>query len=230
MRTSILTLLLATALTACAVPPPAPDRALQGSVGRLQQDQEALAERLQRLQDNLLLMEARLKDQQRHIEEMRQTLAAQKVSADGEMTATAAQEPPTVTAGTVTGSPAELYRQAFADYASGRFQRSISGFESFLSRHPENDYASNAQYWLGECYYSLQRYERAAEEFGKLVERHPQGSKAPEALLKMASALLRADRPEQATMALQALRERYPESAAARKSLEQEEFSNILQE
>lgn len=230
MRVRFLIMVLAAGLAGCAVPPPVPDRVLQGNVVRLQRDQEALSLQMQRLQDGLLLVEARVQDQQRLIGELRQGLATQRVSTGGDMA-----EPSVPAAAPGSGaeaslSPAEIYRQAFADYASSRFQRAIAGFESFLSRHPESDYAGNAQYWLGECYYSLQRYERSAEEFGKMVEQYPQGSRTPEALLKMASALLQTDRSEQAGMALQVLRERYPDSAAARKSLESDEFSNILQE
>lgn len=218
-------LVLAAALAGCAVPPAAPDRALQGNVVRLQREQEGLSQQLQRLQDNLLLIEARVQDQQRLIEELRQAQATQKVTEVGEKTGSA---PPVavVSPESATLSPTEIYLQAFADYASGRFAEAIAGFESFLSRHPDSDYAGNAQYWLGECYYSLRQPARAAEAFGKVAAHYPQGSKAAEALLKMALSLRQMNQEEQAGKALQLLRERYPDSAAARKSQEIEKTPN----
>lgn len=219
-------MVLAAALAGCAVPSPAPDRALQGDVVRLQGEQEALSLRMQRLQDNLLLIEARVQDQQRLIDAMRQGLAAQKVTATGEMTVSAAPAATSPAEGVAALSPTEIYLQAFADYASGRFAEAIAGFESFLSRYPDSDYAGNAQYWLGECYYSLQQPALAAEAFGKVAAHYPQGGKAAEALLKMALALRQMNQDEQAGQALQLLRERYPDSAAARKSLEIEQTPN----
>jgi tol-pal system protein YbgF len=120
----------------------------------------------------------------------------------------------------IPGSPTEIYLQAFADYASGRFERAIDGFQTFLRHYPHNDYAGNAQYWLGECYYSRQEYALAVAAFRKTVESYPQGGKTPDALLKMATALQQMNEAGQAQEALRLLRSRYPDSPAARKSLE----------
>ena len=110
--------------------------------------------------------------------------------------------------------------QAFADYASGRFAQAIDGFKAFLRHYPNNDYAGNAQYWLGECYFARQEYGLAVSSFRKTVEAYPQGGKSPDALLKMSTALQLMNEPDQAQAALRLLRSRYPDSRAARQSLE----------
>lgn len=208
----------------CAVPPPAVDLTpVEAKLNRLAGDQQELSGQLERLQTNLTLLEARLLDQQKIIEALRQGAAAQKVTAVGEKAAT------TPSAGFATaptgsgeppGSPTEVYLQAFADYASGRFEQAIAGFEAFLRHYPNNDYAGNAQYWLGECYYSRQEYGLAVAAFRRMREAYPQGGKAPDALLKMAAALRQMNEAGQAEEALRLLRSRYPDSPAARKSLE----------
>lgn len=221
---SAIPLALAGLLTAsCAFPPPAVDLTpVEVKLNRLSSDQQELSGRLERLQNNLTLVEARLVDQQKTIEMLRQGSAAQKVTQPGEMTATM---PATgVVTGTaesanIPGSPTEIYLQAFADYASGRFERAIDGFQAFLRHYPHNDYAGNAQYWLGECYYSRQEYALAVAAFRKTVESYPQGGKTPDALLKMATALQQMNEAGQAQDALRLLRSRYPDSPAARKSL-----------
>lgn len=208
----------------CAVPPPAANPALiDAKLNRLDSEQQELARRVERLQDNLTLLEARLLDQQKTIELLRQGAAAQKVTPPGEMAATTPAARYTAGAadsGGPPGSPTEIYLQAFADYASGRFAPAIDGFQAFLRHYPHNDYAGNAQYWLGECYFSRQEYGLAATAFRKTVETYPQGGKTPDALLKMAAALQLMNEPDQAREALRLLRSRYPDSPAARKSLE----------
>jgi len=224
-----ITVILAAILSGCAVPQPLPKQALtRADLQSLEQGQEDLSRQMQRLQDNVLLIEARMQDQQQAIEETRMALEALKVTPAGEKTEPGAGEQGGGAPGPAL-SPTEIYLQAFADYTSGRFQQGIAGFQSFISRYPENEYAGNARYWLGECYYSLQQYEQAAQEFARLVEEYPQGNKAPDALLKMTSALLRMEQPERASQALKILLQRYPDSAAARKARQNEPFSTILQ-
>jgi len=227
MRTFLTLFMLAGAalLTAgCTIPPPTLDlNPVETRLGRLEGDQHALAERVERLQTNLTLLEARLLDQQKAVEELRRKESAQKVTPAGEMASAAPTSPAGTAAGvndSSAGSPTEIYLQAFADYASGRFTEAIAGFDAFLRRYPNNDYAGNAQYWLGECYYSRQEYERAAAEFSKVAENYPQAGKVPDALLKRATALRQIGEVDQAQEALQQLRRRYPESPAAQKSLQ----------
>lgn len=215
--------MLGLATAGCAVPAPGVDTApIESKLNRLDGEQQELSQRLERLQDNLTLLEARLQDQQRLIEEMRQGEAAQKVTPAGEKAATlppAGTLPPPAESAATASSPTETYLQAFADYASGRYDQAILGFETFIRQFPNNDYAANAQYWLGECYYSRQDYARAVTEFRKMVETYPQGTRAPDALLKIATALEQMNEPGQAERALQLLRSRYPDSPAAKKSL-----------
>ena len=55
---------------------------------------------------------------------------------------------------------------------------------------PHHDYADNAQYWLGECFYDQQRYDQAAPEFRAVLTRWPTGNKAPDAMLKLGFSLI----------------------------------------
>lgn len=214
-------------LTACAVPQAGPrsDRQSQ-AIERLATTQEKTAERLQALQKRLAHLETRLVAQEESLEELR-AHATQKVTPTGEK----AEAPTTMAPAAADGeppSPTEIYLQAFSDYAAGRYPAAIRGFERFLEFYPANDYAANAQFWLGECYYGQQQYDRAVDAFRKVVEYYPQGAKTPEALLKMAAALEATGRSDQAAKALQVLRQSYPQSTAARKSLADERFLNIL--
>ncbi len=217
---SLLCLLGAT-LSGCAVPsaPTANQADVTASLTRLENEQQALIQRMDRFQDNMLLLEARVHDHQKVIDEMRQALAAQKVTPSGQKTATQGESTTTAAQGTPSLSPTEIYLKAFGDYASGRYPQAISGFETFLRTYPTNDYASNAQYWLGECYFAQKQYARAVEEFQKMATSYPKAAKTPDALFKKAEALQKMNLTEQAEQAHQELQRLYPDSAAARKPL-----------
>ena len=172
------------------------------------QDIEA---RLQRLQDSIVMLEARLLDQQRMIESLRQNPGAATSGVGGAETqaSAAGQETPT-----------EIYLAAFGDYAAGQYQKSINGFSRFLQFFPANDYASNARYWLAECYLALGQYDQAVADFDKVFIDYPKSTKAPDALLKKAAALYQVNEEERAMETIQLLKERYPKSSAAKKAAE----------
>ena len=61
--------------------------------------------------------------------------------------------------------PLALYKSAYDDLRAGRHEAAERGFREFVRRFPRHDYADNAQYWLGECFYDQKRYDKAAPEF-----------------------------------------------------------------
>lgn len=215
-------LLLAGCVPPSAVrPPTAVDADWQLQMAQLRQEQADQARQLQRLNDNLLLMEGRLRDQQQLLQEVR-VLTSQMVTPGGQKTGSAATLPGAASHSDATNrpaSPTEIYLQAFANYASGRCSEAIGGFQEFLRQYPGNDYAGHALYWLGECYDTQQQHAAAADAFRQAVERAPQGGKAPDALLGLAASLQKLNRSTEAEEALLLLRQRYPDSAAARRAL-----------
>jgi tol-pal system protein YbgF len=116
------------------------------------------------------------------------------------------------------GSPTEVYLQAFGDYASGHYQTAIHGFETFLQRYPNNSYASNAQFWLGDCYFNQQQYPLAIQEFERVLSDYQSAPKNPDALLKIAIAQLQLGATDEARQAIDNLGQRYPKSTATQKA------------
>jgi len=205
-------LLAGAALSGCAVPQQTANSSrAMNEIARLNNNQQQLAQRLDKLQQQINQLESQLQKQQAASTDLQQT-AAQKGTTDWQK-AESSTLPPSAMA--TQGSPTELYLKAFADYAAGRYQPAIEGFSAFIDSYPGNDYAGNAQYWLGECYYALEDYQQAVQEFEKAAYQYPESGKAPEALLKMVPALRRLNQFEQARDALQLLLRRYPDSPAA---------------
>jgi tol-pal system protein YbgF len=82
------------------------------------------------------------------------------------------------------------YEDAFRIYRAGDYQRAIDQFRTFLQTHPSSDYADNAHFWMGECYFKLGDYERAVLVFEDVVKIYPEGNKVPDALYRQGRALL----------------------------------------
>ena len=78
-----------------------------------------------------------------------------------------------------------LYSYALQLYQEGKHKESIEKFEEFISKLPNDTLANNAQYWIGENYYSMRSFPQALEAFQTTLTKYPKGSKAPDATLKV---------------------------------------------
>jgi tol-pal system protein YbgF len=92
------------------------------------------------------------------------------------------------------------------------YRTAIPRFREFLKKYPNSDFADNAQYWLGECYYGLKEYDQAILEFDAVRRKYPKGDKVPAALLKQGFAFAELGDKVDARLILQELVDRYPQS------------------
>jgi tol-pal system protein YbgF len=116
----------------------------------------------------------------------------------------------------VESEPLGLYRAAYQDLTQGRHEDAARRFREFLKRYPHHDYADNAQYWLGECFYDRRRFNEAAAEFRAVVARYPSGNKAPDAMVKLGFCLIALGDTEKAKELLSQVPASYPRTDAAR--------------
>jgi tol-pal system protein YbgF len=88
-----------------------------------------------------------------------------------------------------TAAPAadadQLYGTAYLDFTRGKYPAAVAGFRQFISLFPESDNADNAQYWIGESYYSTGALDTAETELALVLSRYPKGNKAPAAAYKL---------------------------------------------
>ncbi len=82
------------------------------------------------------------------------------------------------------------YEEAFRMYRGGEYSSAVDRFRGFLQTHPSSDYADNALFWIGECYFKLGDYERAVLAFEDVTKRFPQGNKVADALYRQGVALI----------------------------------------
>ncbi|MDT8440116.1 MAG: tol-pal system protein YbgF [Desulfuromonadales bacterium] len=180
-------------------------RRLSAELVRQERQMSQLAQRL----DNT---EEALRQQDALLAELRQRLAVAPVARP--------KLPDAVTTAADAGggqTPTEIYLQAFGDYASGRYSRAIEGFSNFLRMFPTNSYASNARFWLGDCYFNQQDYAAAIVNFQQGLTDYPQAPRNPDALLKIVMAHLQLGQQDEARQTSDRLRLLYPDSDAAKR-------------
>ena len=112
--------------------------------------------------------------------------------------------------------PLALYKSAYDDLRAGKHEAAERGFREFVKKYPHHDYADNAQYWLGECFYDQRAFDKAAPEFRAVVTRWPTGNKAPDAMLKLGFSLLALGDVDRGRTTLRAVDTTYPRTEAAR--------------
>lgn len=121
------------------------------------------------------------------------------------------------------GNPDQLFAAAYGDYSRGNYDLAISEFRQYVETYPSSEMADNAQYWIGECYYSKKMLSEAIAEFDKVSQLFPKGDKVPGARFKKGVALMEQGQPEAGRAELTALIRLFPrsnEAVLARQQLE----------
>ncbi|SJZ33026.1 tol-pal system protein YbgF [Trichlorobacter thiogenes] len=116
--------------------------------------------------------------------------------------------------------PPQGYVKAFGLYSTNNFSGAIQAFELFLKEQPASEYVPNAQYWIGECYYSVSDLPKALVAFQKVVDGWPRHLKASDALLKIGYSYAAQKQPDKAKASFERLIRSYPASPAAVKARE----------
>ena len=113
------------------------------------------------------------------------------------------------------GNPDQLFAAAYGDYSRGNYDLAISEFRQYVETYPASEMADNAQYWIGECYYSKKLLNEAIAEFDKVSLLFPKGDKVPGARFKKGVTMIEQGQQEAGRAELTALIKLYPRSNEA---------------
>ncbi len=103
------------------------------------------------------------------------------------------------------------YNDALNNYFNNDFLEAIQEFRILITREPDGAYADNAQYWIGECYYSLEDFESAITEFKKVFT-FDENNKSDHALFKIAISYQQLGRYLKARENMERFLSEYPDS------------------
>jgi tol-pal system protein YbgF len=122
--------------------------------------------------------------------------------------------------------PSKLYESAFLDVRKGNYELAIDQFRDVLTYFGDTEYAPNARYWIGECWYSLAgtatglqkeaQYDSAIVEFEYLVSNHSVSDRVPTALYKLGRCFEEMKRPSRARTFYERVVAEYPKSLEAK--------------
>lgn len=121
------------------------------------------------------------------------------------------------------GNPDQLFAAAYGDYSRGNYDLAISEFRQYVETYPSSEMADNAQYWIGECYYSKKLLNEAIVEFDKVSVLSPKGDKVPGARFKKAMVLMDLGQTDAARAEFLAITKLFPktnEAVLAKQQLE----------
>jgi len=123
-------------------------------------------------------------------------------------------------AGGVPPPPAGASEQATYDAAmaalrGGNYDRAIASFREVVTNYPAGELASNAQFWIGESYYTKGDLESAIIAYRKVLTDWPDSRKAPDAMVKLGFSLSDLRRTAEARNTLEDVVRKYPGSPAA---------------
>ena len=136
-------------------------------------------------------------------------------SAGPELTSAAPAGHPPAAGSLSGGSAAEQYNHAFGLLKQADYPAAEAALKAFVEQHPTDPMAGNAQFWLGETYYTRNRFLEAASAFAEGYKRYPKSGKAADDLLKLAMSLGRANQKQNACLALAQLDHDFPKPGAA---------------
>ncbi|NQT63706.1 MAG: tetratricopeptide repeat protein [Candidatus Marinimicrobia bacterium] len=106
------------------------------------------------------------------------------------------------------------YNDALNNYFNNDFLEAIQEFRILIQREPTGAYADNAQYWIGECYYSLEDFESAVTEFERVFN-FEENNKSDHALFKIAISYQQLGRYLKAREHMERFLNEYPDSELA---------------
>lgn len=107
------------------------------------------------------------------------------------------------------------YNQALARINAEEYKEAVSSLKQFLATYPKSALAENAQFWIGQSFYSMRDFSAAVSELQKVVSKYPTGGKAAPALLKQGYAFFEMQSFDEARAFLTKLTNKYPTTTEA---------------
>jgi tol-pal system protein YbgF len=129
-----------------------------------------------------------------------------------------------VGAATIPGAPAApvsgaseqaTYDAGMAALRTGNYDKAVATFREVVTNYPNGDLAANAQFWMGESYYTKGDLENAVTAYRKVLSDWPASRKAPDAMVKLGFSLSDLKRTGEARSTLEEVVRKYPGTPAA---------------
>lgn len=108
-----------------------------------------------------------------------------------------------------------IYSYAIELKRQRKYTESREKFQEFINKYPNDELAGNAQYWIGETYYSVDDMKNALSSFELVITKYPKSQKVPDAMLKIGYVYYNTGKKDSAVNELKSLVKKYPKSKSA---------------
>jgi tol-pal system protein YbgF len=115
----------------------------------------------------------------------------------------------------------QLYNGARRDQQGGNFDLAMQGYEQYLKWYPDTQYASAAQFNIGQIYYDKNDFPSAIKAFDTVLEHYSDNQKTPDAMYMKGMALLKSGQSTAAGREFVNVIKKYPRSEVAPKARDQ---------
>lgn len=169
------------------------------------------AQMLQELKARLDVMDADL------------TVIKGKITIYDEVLARQATAPETAQKPAHKEDPKLLYDKALKEFNDKHYTDARATLKDFIKLNPTDKLIPNAQFWIGETFYSEKVYDDAILAYEEVIQKYPANVKVPDAMLKQAYAFMQIGDKKAARGILGALIDKFPHhklADVARKKLD----------
>jgi tol-pal system protein YbgF len=109
----------------------------------------------------------------------------------------------------------QLYQSGLRDYNSARYAVAASEFGDVVHYYPQDPFAGNAQFYLGEISYRQGKFPAAVKYYDAVLEQFSGNSLAPAAELRKGQSLIEMGQKDAGVRELRTLIQRYPQTPEA---------------
>jgi tol-pal system protein YbgF len=111
-----------------------------------------------------------------------------------------------------------LYSNGLRDLTGRKYDLAMQEFTDYLKYYGTTDLASNAQFYIGEIYFTQQKYDQAIDAYNRVLDNYPKSIKLPPAHLKMALALIAMGQKTSGVRELRSVVRSYPGTEEERRA------------
>jgi TolA-binding protein len=122
---------------------------------------------------------------------------------------------------TVAPSAQVLYSNATNDSASGKSDLAAQDWAEFLRYYPDDPFASEAQFQLGQIHLSQMKYTQAVMDFDTVLDRYPESKVTPNAYFMKGMALQGLGKTDAAIAQWKLVVRKYPKSEGGKQAAQQ---------
>ena len=87
--------------------------------------------------------------------------------------------------GSSVPGPMDDFQKAYRAYSNKDFTVALVVFSRFVKENPDHEYADNAMYWRGECFFGRGKMLKAIGEYERLLRRYPRSDKTASTLYRI---------------------------------------------